>query len=295
MADRSLLRAEELQAFINIRAILLDVIRHLEAGTARDRINIADHLNRPQCSESPVPPRIFLGDRGRPRYLISRDQVEFLLERCFSVVDIASLLGVSVRTLERRLSEFGLRARSTYSDISDQALDNLMRNILTEFPNTGYKRMTGFLQARGLRIQQSRIREAMRRVNPVGVLLRALELRTIHRRRYQVYGLLALWHIDGNHKLIRWRFVIHGAIDGYSRMIVYLQCNTNNCAATVLTLFQRAIQTYGLPSRVRSEKGGENVDVYKKPQQKFWRETCCLIFLSSHQSATYDTCWHHEI
>ena len=173
-------------------------------GTARDRINIADHLNRPQCSESPVPPRIFLGDRGRPRYLISRDQVEFLLERCFSVVDIASLLGVSVRTLERRLSEFGLRARSTYSDISDQALDNLMRNILTEFPNTGYKRMTGFLQARGLRIQQSRIREAMRRVNPVGVLLRALELRTIHRRRYQVYGLLALWHIDGNHKLIRY-------------------------------------------------------------------------------------------
>ena len=55
--------------------------------------------------------------------------------------------------------------------------------------------------------------------------------------------------------------MIHDAIDGYSRMIVYLQCNTNNCAATVLTLFQRAIQTYGLPSRVRSDKGGENVDV----------------------------------
>ena len=54
-------------------------------GTARDRI--ADHLNRPQYSESPLPPRILLGDRGRPRYLISRDQVEFLLERCFSVVD----------------------------------------------------------------------------------------------------------------------------------------------------------------------------------------------------------------
>ena len=114
MADRSPLRAEELQAFINICAILLDVIRHLEAGdlhsnmiyalyclhgliirhfdvyklgeevvhligTARDQI--ADHLNCPQYSESPVPPKIFLGDRGRPRYLISRDQVEFLLEQ----------------------------------------------------------------------------------------------------------------------------------------------------------------------------------------------------------------------
>ena len=32
MAERSPLRAEELHAFINIRAILLDVIRHLEAG-----------------------------------------------------------------------------------------------------------------------------------------------------------------------------------------------------------------------------------------------------------------------
>ena len=44
--------------------------------------------------------------------------------------------------------------------------------------------------------------------------------------------------------LFRWRFVIHGAIDGYSRMIVYLQCNANNCAATVLTLFQMSIQTW---------------------------------------------------
>ena len=77
-----------------------------QKGTARDRI--ADHLNRSQYSESPVPPKIFLGDRSRSRYLTSRDQVEFLLERCFSVVDIASLLGVSDRTLERRLSEFGM-------------------------------------------------------------------------------------------------------------------------------------------------------------------------------------------
>lgn len=44
-------------------------------------------------------------------------------------------------------------------------------------------------------------------------------------------------------------------------MIVYLQCNTNNRAATVLSLFQTAVRTYGLPSRVRSDKGEENVDV----------------------------------
>lgn len=57
----------------------------------------------------------------------------------------------------------------------------------------------------------------------------------------------------------RRRFVIHGGIDGFSRMIVFLQCNTNTRALTVLRLFQGAVETYGLPSRVRSDKGGENV------------------------------------
>ena len=59
----------------------------------------------------------------------------------------------------------------------------------------------------------------------------------------------------------RWRIVIHGGIDGFSRMIVYLKASTNNRAITVYQLFPTAVQTYGLPSRVRSDKGGENVDV----------------------------------
>ena len=27
-------------------------------------------------------------------------------------------------------------------------------------------------------------------------------------------------HLDGNHKLISWRIVIHGGIDGFSRAVV---------------------------------------------------------------------------
>ena len=56
----------------------------------------------------------------------------------------------------------------------------------------------------------------------------------------------------------RWQLVIHGAVDGFSRVPVYLHCSTNNEAATVLALFKEAVSTYGLPSRVRC---GENVDV----------------------------------
>lgn len=60
-----------------------------------------------------------------------------------------------------------------------------------------------------------------------------------------------------------WRFVIHGAIDGFSRMIVFLQASTNNRATTVFERFINAVREFGLPSRVRTDKGGENVEVAK--------------------------------
>ena len=55
-----------------------------------------------------------------------------------------------------------------------------------------------------------------------------------------------------------WRCVIHGAIDGYSRTVLYLRCHNNNTAETALFEFTQAVEQYGLPSRVRTDKGGEN-------------------------------------
>lgn len=49
----------------------------------------------------------------------------------------------------------------------------------------------------------------------------------------------------------RWRFVIHGGIDGYSRTVVFLGVSDNNRAETVLSLFEKAVLEWGLPSRVR--------------------------------------------
>ena len=80
------------------------------------------------------PATAFTGQHGRPRYSIPRDQLDFLIGRCFSVVVIVTLLGVSVRTVERRLFEFGLSLRLTYSNVHNEELEHLIENILTEFP-----------------------------------------------------------------------------------------------------------------------------------------------------------------
>jgi len=55
--------------------------------------------------------------------------------------------------------------------------------------------------------------------------------------------------------------VTHGCVDGYSRVITFLQTATTNEAKVVLNLFAQACTAFGLPSRVRCDHGGENMDV----------------------------------
>uniref|UniRef100_A0AAV2MJB3 Integrase catalytic domain-containing protein n=1 Tax=Knipowitschia caucasica TaxID=637954 RepID=A0AAV2MJB3_KNICA len=171
------------------------------------------------------------------------------------------MFGVSKRTIRRRMRQSGLRKRDLYSAVNDEELDRIVSEVHRRHPNDGYKLMRGHLNARGVRVPISRLQESLRRVDAEGVHLRRLRLRVLRRRQYSVPGPNSLWHIDGHHKLIRWRFVVHGGVDGFSRLVVYLTVAGNNRACTVLQSFFAAVEQYGLPSRVRSDKGGENADV----------------------------------
>ena len=55
--------------------------------------------------------------------------------------------------------------------------------------------------------------------------------------------------------------LFHAGIDGYSRLVTYIRWSNNNCASTVLHLFVEAVSEFGVPSRVRSDQGVENVGV----------------------------------
>eukprot|EP00794_Sanderia_malayensis_P020886 gene20886-biopygen15404 len=179
---------------------------------------------------------------GRPSLEIPKETLELYLHYGFPKTKIAEMLSVSVRAVPRRIQSFGLEDLIVgHADIEDCELDHAVQEIFASFPNCGIRRMKGFLLSRGLNIQWDRVRESMWHVDPTGLLLRATRLNTLQRRKYSVPGTLALWHVDGNHKLIRWRFVVHGAIDGYSRRIMYIKCSTNNKAQTVMALFLDAV------------------------------------------------------
>ena len=89
-----------------------------------------------------------------------------------------------------------------YSNISDEELDEYVTTASSEHPDIGIRMLKGYLQSKGLRIQRHRIRSALLRTDPVGLLNRWRK--AIKRRCYNVKSPFSLWHIDGNHKLIRY-------------------------------------------------------------------------------------------
>ena len=118
------------------------------------------------------------------------------------------------------MTEFGLSITAQYSMLSDQELDNIVQTIRQQFPMCGNKQMQGHLLSIGYRVQQHRVRDSQRRLDPHGSVLR--QLHVLNRRIYSVPAPLSLYHMDGHHKLIRCAIIIIYVYDIYIYIYIYI-------------------------------------------------------------------------
>ena len=233
--------------------------------------------------------------KGRPKLHLRKELLLFLKDTCkLTTSKIAKLLSLSPKTVTRRLRELSLRSRDLKSDISNNELKDVVYGLCQLYPHAGYRMIRSMLSIYGISLPRTRIRRAVREVDPLGVASRLSG--SIKRRTYFVREANFLWHLDGNMKLIRWGFVIHGCIDGYSRLITFLNCSSNNKADTVFQLFISAVETFGLPLRCRGDKGGENSkvarfmrsikdissfiagrSVHNQRIERLWRDTYAMV------------------
>src|SRR5437588_10060869 len=94
-------------------------------------------------------------------------------------------------------------------------------------------------------------------VDPDGVASRATAFTARRRKEFSIQGPNRVLSIDGHDKLSRFRFEIYGAIDAYSRYIVWCYIGISNRTATsVNKQYLRLLRsTLHIPKLICSDKG----------------------------------------
>ena len=225
---------------------------------------------------------------GRPHEIVNIEHVQEWRKLNFTWRKIAQLMNISRSTLYRRLNEAAISS-SDYTPLSSGELDQMIMEIKINHPNDGEVLMQGHLLHQGVKVPRQMLRESIHRVDHDNVVSRRRSV--VERRVYSVPHPNYIWHIDSHHKLIKWHFVVHGAVDGFSRTIIYLQCTDNNRAPTVLEYFHEAVSRFGLPESVRSDHGGENVGVWRYVMVSHNMDHSCVVTGSSVHNERIERMW----
>ena len=98
------------------------------------------------------------GNPGRPKISIRQDVLEELRGLGFSWEKIAKILNVSRWTVLRRVEEFDLHDLRRFTDITDEEVDNIIKDYMSRHGATTREQfMSGFFRSKGIVIQRRRI------------------------------------------------------------------------------------------------------------------------------------------
>lgn len=136
---------------------------------------LENFLNNPPPPPSSTIPLHHTDTPGRPTYIIDLDRANLLHDLGNTWKDIAGVMGVTRSTLYNHMARTGRStARKEWSNISDDALDELVSEISLSHPFVGSRIVLGHLEAQGLHLPPKRIEDSLRRVDKIGVLIRCV-------------------------------------------------------------------------------------------------------------------------
>lgn len=168
---------------------------------------------------------------------------------------------LSYRQLLRLMK--GLKIKRKYFD---ENLSEIIETIVEELKESGsclgYRSLWHRLRVvYGLQVKRETVLDILRELDPEGIEKRSRY--RLKRRRYSVKGPNSRWHLDGYDKVKPFGFAIHGAVDGFSRKILWLQVATTNKDPDIISHFYlKALKKFNcIPRTVRTDKGTENPGV----------------------------------
>lgn len=122
----------------------------------------------------------------------------------------------------------------------------------------GYRSVWHTLKLQGMQVQRDVVEQLVRELDPKGCAER--KAKSLKRRRFVSPGPNYSWHADGYDKLKPYGCRIHGAIDGWSRKIMWLKvCRSNNLPEIPASFYLECVaERKGCPEKVRTDNGTEN-------------------------------------
>jgi len=146
--------------------------------------------------------------------------------------------------------------------LTQQLFDTAERRIieLINGPGScgGYRTMWHTLELEGIYVPRQFVQLCLKEKDPEGCEHR--KRHKLKRRVYQNPGPNAAWHIDGYDKIKPWGFPIHGAIDGYSRKVLWLKVTrSNNFPENIARFYLESVEAIqGCPKLLVTDLGTEN-------------------------------------